>query len=229
VIGLISLFLALPISLYDIHQHLSHMVSPLQIRYVRVLAMIPLYSVESWLALFFRQQRVGLELAREMYEAFVIYNTFALMVDFLGGPDKVKSLLRSHGTRGKHIFCFERLGLKGWHLDNGDFYRRCFLCVLQYVVVRVTLAILTAGLSLNGMYCEGEWEWARCAYPYFTLTLTLSQFAAIYGLFLFRHELSVELEPIRPWPKLVCVKVIVFATFWLAMVLHVAQVAGLVQ
>jgi hypothetical protein len=226
--GLISLFLALPISLYDIHAHISHMVSPLQIRYVRILAMIPLYSVESWLALFFRQQRVGLELARELYEAFVIYNTFALLVDFLGGSDRAQALLRSHGTYGKHIFCFQRLGLKGWHLDNGEFYRRCFLCVLQYVVVRVALALLTAGLSVNGLYCEGVWDWGRCAYPYFTLVLTLSQFAAIYGLFLFRHELSAELEPIRPWPKLVCVKVIVFATFWLGAFLRAAQVAGLI-
>ena len=104
-IGLISLFLALPISLYDIHQHISHMVSPLQIRYVRILAMVPLYSIESWLALFFRQQRVGLELARELYEAFVIYNTFALLVDFLGGAAVAQALLRSHGVRGKHIFC----------------------------------------------------------------------------------------------------------------------------
>ena len=229
VVGAISLFLALPISLYDIHTHIAHMVSPLQIRYVRILAMIPLYAVESWLALFFRQQRVGLELARELYEAFVIYNTFALMVDFLGGRDRVQTLLASHGTYGKHIFCFERLGLKGWHLDNGEFYRRCFLCVLQYVVVRAALALLTAGLSLSGQYCEGTWDWAACAYPYFTVALTLSQFAAIYGLFVFRHELSAELQPIRPWPKLVCVKVIVFATFWLGAFLHVAQVAGLIM
>ena len=79
------------------------------------------------------------------------------------------------------------------------------------------------------LYCEGVWDWGACAYPHFTLLLTLSQFAAIYGLFLFRHELSAELEPIRPWPKLVCVKVIVFATFWLGAFLHVAQVAGLIM
>ena len=228
-IGLISLFLALPISLYDIHQHISHMVSPLQIRYVRILAMVPLYSIESWLALFFRQQRVGLELARELYEAFVIYNTFALLVDFLGGAAVAQALLRSHGVRGKHIFCLARLGLRGWHTDNGEFYRRCSLCVLQYVVVRVALALLTAALSTAGLYCEGEWRWGSCAYPYFTVALSLSQFAAIYGLFLFRHELSAELEPIRPWPKLVCVKVIVFATFWLGAALHGAQLAGLIQ
>ena len=227
-LGLISLFLALPISLYDIHSHVANYVSPLQMRYIRILAMIPLYSVESWLALFFRQQRVGLELARELYEAFVIYNTFMLMVDFLGGADRTQALLRSHGVYAKHIFCLQRLGLKGWHVDNGEFYRRCFLCVLQYVLVRCLLAVLTAALSAGSrdLYCEGVWDWGACAYPHFTLLLTLSQFAAIYGLFLFRHELAVELQPIHPWPKLLCVKVIVFATFWLQAGLHIAQLVG---
>jgi hypothetical protein len=227
VVGGIALFAALPLSFYDMHQHLSHIVSPLQIRYVRVLFMVPLYAVESWCALFFKEQRMGLELARELYEALVIYNTFMLMVDYLGGPDRVQALLRGHGTYARHIFCLQRV-CKGWHVDTPEFYRRATLCVLQYVVVRVTLALGTFVLALNDRYCEGQWRWGSCAYPYFTLALSASQFAAIYGLFVFVHELAPELQPIRPWLKLVCVKVIVFATFYLAAALSIAQLFGFI-
>ena len=228
VVGGIALFLALPLSLYDMHQHFSHMVSPLQIRYVRVLFMVPLYAVESWAALFWKEQRVGLELARELYEAFVIFNTYMLMVDFLGGADRVQALLRRHGMYSRGIFCLNMF-CRSWHVGNGEFFRRSTLCVLQYVVVRVTSAILTFVLALNDAYCEGQWRWSKCAYPYFTLALSASQCAAIYGLFVFCHELSAELQPIHPWKKLICVKVIVFATFYLGTALYVAQVLGFIK
>ena len=45
------------ISVHDIHLHLTHYVSPLQRYYVRIIVMIIIYSVESWLALFFIEVR----------------------------------------------------------------------------------------------------------------------------------------------------------------------------
>ena len=59
---------------HDIHMHITHYVSPLQRYYVRIIAMIVIYSIESWLALRFIEDRVYFECARDMYEAFVIYS-----------------------------------------------------------------------------------------------------------------------------------------------------------
>jgi hypothetical protein len=53
VVGAIAVCLALPLSLFDVHAHLSAMVSPLQVRYVRILLMVPIYAFQSYLALFF--------------------------------------------------------------------------------------------------------------------------------------------------------------------------------
>jgi hypothetical protein len=39
------------ISVHDIHLHLTHYVSPLQRYYVRIIVMVVIYSIESWLAL----------------------------------------------------------------------------------------------------------------------------------------------------------------------------------
>ena len=46
---------AVPLSLYDVLGHLTHYVTPDQQRYyIRILFMVPIYAIESWLALIFK-------------------------------------------------------------------------------------------------------------------------------------------------------------------------------
>jgi hypothetical protein len=52
--------------------------------------MVPIYAVESWLALRFNQQKVYLETAREAYEAYVVYSLYKLMREFLGDKPRVR-------------------------------------------------------------------------------------------------------------------------------------------
>ena len=63
--------LTFPISIRLIYMHLSHWVQPAIQKYiVRIVWMIPLYSVESWLALRFRNLALYIETMRECYEAY---------------------------------------------------------------------------------------------------------------------------------------------------------------
>jgi hypothetical protein len=49
--------------------HCMHYVCPkLQKYYIRILFMVPIYAIESWLALRFKAQKIFLETAREAYE-----------------------------------------------------------------------------------------------------------------------------------------------------------------
>ena len=73
--------LTFPISMRLIYLHLSHWVQPAIQKYiVRIVWMIPLYSVESWLALRFRSLTLYMETMRECYEA---YGTFSNMNRFI--------------------------------------------------------------------------------------------------------------------------------------------------
>jgi hypothetical protein len=60
--------LACYISFYDVHSHLRRMVTTIQRHYVRILFMVPLYAVESWIALRFKDQHLYFETLREMYD-----------------------------------------------------------------------------------------------------------------------------------------------------------------
>ena len=69
-IGGIFVALTLPLSIHDLHMHCAHYVSPLQRYYVRILFMVPVYSLQSWLALRY---------PKEKFMRTVLRNTISLM------------------------------------------------------------------------------------------------------------------------------------------------------
>ena len=79
----------LPISIWEIVMHLRYMHIPLlQVPVVRVLWMVPIYALDSWLALRFSMTK-GKDIssyicvARECYEAFVVYNFFLFLARYV--------------------------------------------------------------------------------------------------------------------------------------------------
>ena len=63
------------------------------------------------------------------------------------------------------------------------------------------------------MYGEGELSFGR-AYVYLTLVNNASQIWAIYCLVLFYQAAHSELKPMKPFAKFVCVKAVVFFSWW---------------
>ena len=47
---------------------------------MRILWMVPIYAVNSWLALRFVNASIYLDTVRECYEAYVLYNFFAFLL-----------------------------------------------------------------------------------------------------------------------------------------------------
>ena len=98
----------LPISLWDIVMHLRYMHTPLlQVPIVRVLWMVPIYSVDSWLALRFSLSRPQVSMyicvARECYEAFVVYNFFLYLARYVA-ITAVRDRDRRRTPRGQGSF-----------------------------------------------------------------------------------------------------------------------------
>ena len=61
------------ISMFDISQHLLHYGSPILQRYmIRVMWMVPIYAVESWLSLRFKEEAKYIETARECCRCFCL-------------------------------------------------------------------------------------------------------------------------------------------------------------
>ena len=80
----IFVLLAVSVSVYEIAMNLEYYNCPrLQIRVVRILWMVPIYAVNSWLCLRFKDASFYIDPVRECYEAFVIYNFYMYLVTYL--------------------------------------------------------------------------------------------------------------------------------------------------
>ena len=101
--------LAVPLTLWDVAMHFTHWNAPELQRYVvRILWMVPVYSVNAWFALRYEACSLYLDTLRECYEAYVIFNFYAFMLAYLRRrPDFDASLLTRPDT--KHLFPLCRL------------------------------------------------------------------------------------------------------------------------
>jgi hypothetical protein len=120
----IMVALSLPLSLHTIHMHLAHFVSPLQRLYLRILWLVPIYGIESWLSLRFMHEAGYIRTLRELYEAFVIHAFFTLMLEFLDkDEDNLKRrLIEALGPTAKVCCC--NTPLDYWR-QGGQLIYRC--------------------------------------------------------------------------------------------------------
>lgn len=98
--------LGFPISIYGIFQHLSNYYQPsIQCYVVRILWMVPIYSIESWLSLRFHEFAIYIETARDVYESYVLYSFTQYLIEVMGGEQELVLLLKDKSpTRGVHIY-----------------------------------------------------------------------------------------------------------------------------
>ena len=208
-VGAMAVGIAVPLSLHDIHLHILHYVNPLQRYYIRILWMVPIYAIESWVALRYKDQAVYLSTLREAYEAFVVYSATKLMMDYVG-PSAVAQL-KVKGHTHVHMIpplCYVR----PWPIEK--LYNKVNLLIFQYVFLRTILAIAILIAEHYDTYGEGDWHAFDKLYIWTVIIINFSQFGAMYGLVLFYHELKDELKPLGMLNKLLAVKGVVFVSFW---------------
>lgn len=81
--GLCS-WLACFISLWEVVKHFHHFHKPYLQKYIiRIIWMIPIYSINAWLALKFSSLTIYFDTIRECYEAFVIYSFMKFLTNYL--------------------------------------------------------------------------------------------------------------------------------------------------
>lgn len=197
-----------------------------QRKYVlRILFMVPVYGLESWLGLRFSGSAMYFDVLRECYEALVIYSFFQFLVEFLGGEVAVVRMLSDKEASQPHFtpFCC----LSTWEKGSA-FYNNAKIGTLQYVVIKPVMAVLTFILAVAGRYEDGHFSSGN-GYPYVAFVNNASQIWAMYCLILFFMATREELAPVRPVPKFLVVKSVVFFTFWQSVALAVLVRVGLIR
>ncbi|RDB16464.1 hypothetical protein Hypma_002814 [Hypsizygus marmoreus] len=223
----VSTFVAVFVSATSIYLHLKNYRKPiLQRMVIRIMLMVPIYAVSSLIALFSLEAAFVIDAIRDIYEAFVIYCFFVLLLSYLGGERSLLILL--HGRPPKDpvfpVSLFRR------EIDVSDPYTFLFLKrgILQYVQVKPVLAAATLILKACGKFNEGDFR-ADSGYLYVSIIYNTSICLSLYCLAMFWICVNDDLKPFRPVPKFLCVKGILFFSFWQAIGISTLVATGAIK
>ncbi|KAL3767927.1 hypothetical protein ACHAWO_001823 [Cyclotella atomus] len=220
--------ITVPISVYGIMQHLVNYYMPqVQKFVVRILFMVPIFSMEAWFSLFFHEAYEYIGVFRELYEAFVLSSFVYYIIALLGGEDElVTKLRRKDATYGQHPLPF-KMFLGEWKMGR-QFMMNCKYGVLQYVLVKIIATILIIPLQAEGHYNSGEWSWTS-SYAYIAVIMNISVASALYCLVRLYYATKDDLKEWNPLGKFLCIKGIIFFTFWQGFAIQVLCSAGVIK
>ncbi|XP_057764608.1 uncharacterized protein LOC130985579 [Salvia miltiorrhiza] len=222
-----SVMLSLHYSFQLVSQHLFYWKNPKEQRAILIILLLPpVYAVTSFFGFI---DRAGskpffmlLDSVKECYGALAIAAFLGLMYSYSNlsmsrnvVPDEIKGR-EIHLSFPMNLFLPRKTHL------NQQTLRLVKNLTWQFVIIRPVCSVLMMALQVIGMY--PSWlSWA------FTILLNLSILLAVYALLVFYHVFAKELKPHEPLSKFICIKGIVFFSFWQGVLLHILVAMGILQ
>ncbi|XP_023024260.1 transmembrane endosomal protein [Leptinotarsa decemlineata] len=220
-------FAALFLTCSQIYHHLRWYTNPTEQRWiVRILFIVPIYAVHSWISLlFFNSDNyyVYFFTVRDCYEAFVIYNFLSLCYEYLGGEGNIMLEIRDKPIKSTCLNPF----WSGKTYTIG-FLRFCKQATLQFCIVKPLMAFVIIFLQSFGHYRDGDWS-PDGGYIYITIIYNISVSLALYGLFSFYFATRDLLTPFEPVLKFTTVKSVIFLSFWQGVGLAILEKANVIS
>ncbi|PVH83383.1 DUF300-domain-containing protein [Cadophora sp. DSE1049] len=208
----VSSLLASLLSIVSVWLQTKNYRKPLLQRYViRILLMVPIYSLSSWSSIISLKAAMFVDPIRDIYEAFTIYTFFQLLINFLGGERAL--IIMMHGREPVHHLWPLNHFLPKADISDPHTFLAIKRGILQYAWLKPILGLASIIMKATGTYQEGYlgltsgYLWSGIAY---NISVTVS----LYSLGMFWVCMSKDLQPFRPVPKFLCVKLIIFASYW---------------
>ncbi|XP_050101134.1 transmembrane protein 184C [Anopheles aquasalis] len=224
-IGGLFVLCAIPISIWQIAQHTIHYTQPqLQRHIIRILWMVPIYALNALLCLVYPRKSIYMDSIRECYEAYVIYNFMKYLLNYLNLSMDLERTLETHPPTN-HFFplCW----LAPWRMGR-DFVHNCKHGILQYTVVRPLTTVIACICQIKHVYGEGQFR-ASVAFPYLVFVNNCTQSIAMYCLIMFYRATREELRPMRPLPKFLCIKAVIFFSFFQSIIIYGLVYYGVIK
>jgi hypothetical protein len=216
------------ISITLILKHVQYYTVPKQQRYiVRICLMIPIYAISSWFSYVFYHEAPYFEFIRSFYEAFVLASFFILLVNYLGDTpvDQHFAFVGSEPRRLKLTIPFCCISYNPanrhliWYLKWG---------ILQYTVIQPFLTVIGVIAHTQNKYCPESLS-PKYANVYILSINFVSVTVAMYALITLYVTIKDELAPHRPFFKFLCVKLIVFFSFWQSALINILSFYNVIK
>ncbi|ORC85531.1 f2o10.10 protein-like protein [Trypanosoma theileri] len=199
------------LSLFQILEHLTCFSDPeCQTKVVRILFMVPLYAMISWICILAPNAAEYLNLIRDAYESYALYAFFQLMIALMGGVDTVyRALMLEERPPIPHFFplCWlEPVKV------TPTFVRNCRLCLFQFMVLKPLITVIVIILTAKNEM--GSILDVRKGYFWTTLVCNTSITIAFTALVYFYTGLKEFMEGTDALMKFLCIKMVIFLSFW---------------
>ncbi|KAJ3276064.1 hypothetical protein HDV01_006234 [Terramyces sp. JEL0728] len=207
------------------YQHFTHYSnSVLQRPITRILLMVPIYSVCSLTSYISIKNAVYIDVIRDAYEGFVVYNFFSLFLEYLGPNQQSRLLILSQKvphTMPPPACCFM------YDPRNVHFIGYCKLGVFQFVVVRLCMTVTAMVMELLGVFCHGSMSLSHGNF-YTTVINGLSMGLAMFTLIAFYLPTKNDISHSSPVSQFLSVKFVIFFQFWLGLFVNILVNSGLI-
>lgn len=220
--------IAVVVSLWLIFQHAIHYQRPNEQRQIiRILFMIPVYAVVSFLSYLFYRKAIYFEVMRDCYEAFAISSFFTLLCYYIA-PNlhdqkdyfrsvqpinwfwSVFGLQKCTGGQHKGILRIPRSGLTWFNV--------IWAGIFQYCVIRVLFTTVSVISEAFDRYCEASLNPAF-AHIWVLVFESLSVTVAMFMVIQFYLQLKTDLAEHKPFLKVLSIKLVIFFSFWQTIVI----------
>lgn len=211
----------------SIFMHLLNYRKPFQQRLmIRIQLIVPLFALSCYSMLIDPTavfNKFVVEPVREIYEAFVIYTFFSLLTDMLGGEKSI--VIMTSGRPPVTQIGFMRYFLRALDILDPHTFLAIKRGILQYVWLKPLICFGVLFLELLGWYDVNDLG-IKSLYLWFTIVYNFSVSLSLYCLAIFWKVLWTDLKPFNPVGKFLCVKLIIFASYWQGVLLAILNFTG---
>lgn len=230
------------ITLFHITQHINNWNEPeIQRKILTILWMSPIYSITSWLSLVFIKSSGYLSIIKDFYEAYVIYTFLSFLIAVLGRGNRNTAILVL-SNNPEHLSKPTSLFNKLYHpppnesdqAKAGALLLECQILAMQFVLLRPFTSIIRfivetliehkqLLLTYNEKIQLNNDNWSYFKSPIFIIDMitNISVGFAFHGLLKFYHTVHHDLKWCQPFNKFMCIKGIVFLTFWQGLLISI--------
>ncbi|KAL4957515.1 organic solute transporter Ostalpha-domain-containing protein [Aspergillus filifer] len=236
VVGVFALIAGF-ISFYLILRHATHYSKPIEQRHtIRILLMIPIYSLVAWLSTFYYKHAVYYDVLGDCYEAFTISAFFALLCHYIA-PDLHSQKEYFRGIQPKNwvwpVTWLQKCsgGPKGiWRLPRSGltWFNVIWVGVFQYCLLRVLMTIVAVVTQKFDLYCESSLNPAF-SHIWVLAIECVAVTIAMYCLIQFYIQIKDEISEYRPFLKITSIKLVIFLSFWQTSVISFLFSAGVIK
>jgi len=214
--------IAIVVSLFLMFMHTIRYSRPIEQRHIiRILFMVPVYALVSFLSIVFYTHSVYYEVLRDCYEAFAIASFFSLMCAYIA-PNLHLQKEYFRTIKPKQwiwpMKWFQKCagGENGWlrtPRSGLTWFNVIWVAVFQYCFIRVTMTITAVVTQYFDRYCL---ESLNPAFSHIWVMVIegVAVTVTMYCIIQFYIQIKADIAQHKPILKVLAIKLVIFLSFW---------------